>query len=90
MAKRSLGRARSKCCPTVSAFAQPGGQLSGRADDIYVSPNQVRKWGLRTGDTVEGEIRAPKDGERYFAITKLVSVNFDSPKPCAIASTLTT
>ena len=48
-------------------------------DDIYVSPNQVRKWGLRTGDTVEGEIRAPKDGERYFAITKLVSVNFDDP-----------
>ncbi len=49
-------------------------------DDIYVSPNQVRKWGLRTGDTVEGEIRAPKDGERYFAITKLVSVNFDDPE----------
>jgi transcription termination factor Rho len=49
-------------------------------DDIYVSPNQVRKWGLRTGDTVEGEIRAPKDGERYFAITKLVAVNFDSPE----------
>ena len=48
-------------------------------DDIYVSPNQVRKFGLRTGDTVEGEIRAPKDGERYFALTKLVSVNFDDP-----------
>ncbi|EJL23420.1 transcription termination factor Rho [Novosphingobium sp. AP12] len=48
-------------------------------DDIYVSPNQVRKWGLRTGDTVEGEIRAPRDGERYFAITKLVTVNFDDP-----------
>ena len=48
-------------------------------DDIYVSPNQVRKWGLRTGDTVEGEIRAPKDGERYFAITKLLKVNFDDP-----------
>ena len=48
-------------------------------DDIYVSPNQVRKWGLRTGDTVEGEIRAPKDGERYFAINKLLSVNFDDP-----------
>ncbi|MEE4451959.1 transcription termination factor Rho [Novosphingobium resinovorum] len=48
-------------------------------DDIYVSPNQVRKWGLRTGDTVEGEIRAPKEGERYFAITKLMSVNFDDP-----------
>jgi len=48
-------------------------------DDIYVSPNQVRKWGLRTGDTVEGEIRAPRDGERYFALTKLTSVNFDDP-----------
>ncbi len=48
-------------------------------DDIYVSPNQVRKYGLRTGDTVEGEIRAPKDGERYFALTKLISVNFDDP-----------
>ena len=48
-------------------------------DDIYVSPNQIRKWGLRTGDTVEGEIRAPKDGERYFALTKLTSVNFDDP-----------
>ena len=49
-------------------------------DDIYVSPNQVRKWGLRTGDTVEGEIRAPKDGERYFALTKLTSVNYDDPE----------
>ncbi len=49
-------------------------------DDIYVSPNQVRKWGLRTGDTVEGEIRAPKDGERYFAINKLTKVNFDDPE----------
>ena len=49
-------------------------------DDIYVSPNQVRKWGLRTGDTVEGEVRAPKDGERYFAITKLISINFDEPE----------
>ncbi len=49
-------------------------------DDIYVSPNQVRKWGLRTGDTVEGEIRAPKDGERYFAITKLATVNYDDPE----------
>lgn len=49
-------------------------------DDIYVSPNQVRKWGLRTGDTVEGEVRAPRDGERYFAITRLISVNFDDPE----------
>ncbi|KHL24691.1 transcription termination factor Rho [Croceibacterium mercuriale] len=48
-------------------------------DDIYVSPNQVRKMGLRTGDTVEGEIRAPRDGERYFALTKLLKVNYDDP-----------
>ncbi len=46
-------------------------------DDIYVSPNQVRRFGLRTGDTVEGEIRAPKDGERYFALLKVNKVNFD-------------
>ena len=48
-------------------------------DDIYVSPNQIRKWGLRTGDTVEGEIRAPQEGERYFALTKLSQVNFEDP-----------
>ena len=40
-------------------------------DDIYISPNQVRKFGLRTGDTVEGQIRAPKDGERYLLFLKL-------------------
>src|SRR4030095_9433693 len=49
-------------------------------DDIYVSPNQVRKFGLRTGDTVEGEIRGPKDGERYFALVRLVQVNSDAPE----------
>jgi len=49
-------------------------------DDIYVSPNQVRKFGIRTGDTVEGEIRAPRDGERYFALTKLTQINFDDPE----------
>ncbi len=49
-------------------------------DDIYVSPNQVRRFGLRTGDTVEGEIRAPKDGERYFAIQKVKRVNFEAPE----------
>ena len=53
--------------------------ISPGPDDIYVSPNQVRKHGLRTGDTVEGEIRGPKDGERYFALTKLTAVNFDDP-----------
>ena len=49
-------------------------------DDIYVSPAQVRKFGMRTGDTVEGEIRAPKDGERYFALTRLTAINFDDPE----------
>jgi transcription termination factor Rho len=48
-------------------------------DDIYVSPQQIRKFGLRTGDTVEGQIRAPKDGERYFALTKVNAVNFEDP-----------
>lgn len=49
-------------------------------DDIYVSPSQVKKFGLRTGDTVEGEIRAPKDNERYFALTKINKINFDDPE----------
>ena len=48
-------------------------------DDIYVSPSQVRRFGLRTGDTVEGQIRSPKDGERYFALLKVNSINFDHP-----------
>ena len=49
-------------------------------DDIYVSPSQIRRFSLRTGDTVEGEIRAPKDGERYFALLKLNTINFDEPE----------
>ncbi|MBV9833024.1 MAG: transcription termination factor Rho [Alphaproteobacteria bacterium] len=48
-------------------------------DDIYIGPAQIRRYGLRTGDTVEGEIRAPKDGERYFALTKLNTINFEEP-----------
>jgi transcription termination factor Rho len=48
-------------------------------DDIYVSPNQIRKFGLRTGDTVEGEVRAPKDNERYFALNKVTLINFGDP-----------
>ncbi len=48
-------------------------------DDIYVSPSQVRRFGLRTGDTVEGQIRAPKDGERYFALLKVNTINFEPP-----------
>ncbi|HLW27194.1 MAG TPA: transcription termination factor Rho [Kiloniellales bacterium] len=49
-------------------------------DDIYVSPSQVRRFGLRTGDTVEGQIRSPKDGERYFALLKVNTINFDPPE----------
>ena len=48
-------------------------------DDIYVSPSQVRRFGLRTGDTVEGEIRSPKNGERYFAMLKVNAINFEDP-----------
>ncbi|MDR3530031.1 MAG: transcription termination factor Rho, partial [Rhodopila sp.] len=49
-------------------------------DDIYVSPSQVRRFGLRTGDTVDGQIRAPRDGERYFALLKVDTVNFEPPE----------
>ena len=49
-------------------------------DDIYVSPSQIRRFGLRTGDTVEGQIRSPKEGERYFALLKVNTINFDDPE----------
>ncbi|MBI5190370.1 MAG: transcription termination factor Rho [Nitrospirae bacterium] len=49
-------------------------------DDIYVSPSQIRRFNLRTGDTVEGQIRPPKEGERYFALLKVESVNFEAPE----------
>jgi transcription termination factor Rho len=48
-------------------------------DDIYVSPSQIRKFGLRTGDTIDGAIRAPREGERYFALTGVTLINFESP-----------
>jgi transcription termination factor Rho len=49
-------------------------------DDIYLSPSQIRRFGLRTGDTVEGPIRSPKDGERYFALLKVNTINFEDPE----------
>jgi transcription termination factor Rho len=49
-------------------------------DDIYVSPSQIRRFALRTGDTVEGQIRSPKDGERYFALLKVNKINFEEPE----------
>ena len=51
-------------------------------DDIYVSPSQIRKFDLRTGDTVSGQIRPPKSSERYFALIKVEAVNFESPEMC--------
>ena len=50
-------------------------------DDIYVAPSVVRRFGLRTGDTVEGEIRGPKEGERYFALTRVTTINARWPLP---------
>ncbi len=49
-------------------------------DDIYISPSQIRRFGLRTGDTVEGPVRAPKDGERYFALLQVSKINFENPE----------
>ncbi|MCA8888028.1 MAG: transcription termination factor Rho, partial [Parvularculaceae bacterium] len=49
-------------------------------DDIYVSPSQIRRFALRTGDTVFGEIRSPKEGERYFALLKVATINFEEPE----------
>ncbi len=49
-------------------------------DDIYIGPSQIRRFGLRTGDTVEGPVRAPKDGERYFALLKVSKINFEDPE----------
>jgi len=49
-------------------------------DDIYVSPSQIRKFGLRTGDTVEGPVKSPKEGERYFALLQVIKINFEEPE----------
>ena len=58
----------------------PGYNYLPGSDDIYVSPNQIRRFGLRKGDTMEGQIRPPKDGERYFALLKLDTINGQSPE----------
>lgn len=59
--------------------SEDGSYLAG-PDDIYVSPSQIRRFGLRTGDTITGKIRPPKDNERYFALLKVDQINFDSPE----------
>src|SRR5450830_541519 len=58
----------------------PESNYLSRPDDIYVSPSQIRRFGLRTGDTVEGHIRSPKEGERYFALLKVNTINFEDPE----------
>lgn len=57
----------------------PDSSYTAGPDDIYVSPSQIRRFGLRTGDTISGKIRPPKDSERYFALLKVDQINFDSP-----------
>src|SRR6195952_1611434 len=58
----------------------PDGNYLPGPDDIYVSPSQIRRFSLRTGDTVEGEIRSPKEGERYFALLKVRTINLEDPE----------
>ena len=58
-------------------------------DDIYVSPSQIRRLNLRTGDTIEGEVRSPKDNERYFALLKVDSINYDPPEAAKNKTTFT-
>ena len=60
--------------------ARAGIQLSAGPDDVYVSPSQIRRFDLRTGDTVSGQIRPPKEGERYFALIKVDAINFEPPE----------
>ena len=80
-ASRSSAAACSKCCPTASAScARPTRRYLANTDDIYISPSQIRRFNLHTGDTIEGEIRTPKDGERYFALVKVDKVNFEPPE----------
>ena len=66
--------------PDGFGFLRLSGSYENSIDDIYVSPSQIRHFGLRTGDTVEGQIRPPKDNERYFALLKVKSINYDTPE----------
>ncbi len=77
----SSAKASSKCSPTASAScARRTPIICPGPDDIYVSPSQIRRFGLRTGDTIDGQIRPPKEGERYFALLKVNTINFEDPE----------
>ncbi len=79
-ARTSTATACSRSCRTASASCAPRTRYLAGPDDIYVSPSQIRRFNLRTGDTISGLIRPPKDGERYFALLKVGEINFDSPE----------
>lgn len=66
--------------PDGYGFIRTGHYLLSGPDDVYVSPSQIRRFSLRTGDTIEGRIRPPKEGERYFALVMIDSINFDPPE----------
>src|SRR5881409_1033440 len=70
-----------ECLPDGYGFLRaPESNYLPGPDDIYVSPSQIRKFDLRTGDTVSGQVRPPKEGERYFALIKVEAVNFEPPE----------
>jgi transcription termination factor Rho len=82
-----LRRRRVEILPDGFGFLRsPEANYLPGPDDIYVSPSQVRRFGLRTGDTIEGQIRSPKDGERYFALLKVNTLNFEDPEKRATRS----
>ena len=69
-----------ECLPDGYGFLRaPESNYLPGPDDIYVSPSQIRKFDLRTGDTVSGQVRPPKEGERYFALIKVEAINFEPP-----------
>ena len=77
----SSAKASSRCSPDGFGFLRsPDANYLPGPDDIYVSPSQIRRFGLRTGDTVDGHIRSPKEGERYFALLKVNTINFEDPE----------
>ena len=74
-------RACSRSCPRAYGFLRsPDWNYLSGPDDIYVSPSQIKRFDLRTGDTVTGQVRPPKEGERYFALLKVEAVNFEDPE----------
>ena len=78
---RSTAKARSRSCPDGFGFLRsPDYSYLPGPDDIYVSPSQIRKFALRTGDTIQGHVRPPKEGERYFALLKVEAVNQETPE----------